>query len=103
MTRRTKKDITKKTVTYFIRLYFSDTLDNIFITQWKTVGAAWKPTTKAPSELQKVIDGDQLIINNFRRCRSGKFFCGTVTVTSNLTRMGIWFRRQRKADGNKPT
>lgn len=88
-----------KTIKYEIRAYLSGTLDDLFITQYKAKGVRWRPIGEAPRSLREAIAGGKYQIDNFRRCRKGKFFCGTVTVTSNLTPMGIYLRNKRRANG----
>lgn len=87
-------DIELKSVSYEVQLFYSPTQDDLFISRWKTPGSSWKTMSRAPKELKQFANGN-MVINRFRKCRSGKFFCGTVTVTSKITRMGIWKRRNK--------
>jgi hypothetical protein len=84
-----------KQIEYGIRMLVN--YDEILVIWWKTQGARWRRFAEAPKELRDLADRGELTVDRFRKCSTGKFFCGTVTVTRTITRMGHYLRR-RKTD-----
>jgi hypothetical protein len=82
-----------KTITYEVKALV---VEEILLVRYRTRGSRWRPFGSAPRELRELADSGKIVINKFRRCRSGKFFCGEVTVSSTVTRMGYYLRRRRK-------
>lgn len=88
-----------KTIQYEVKVLPDH--DHLYVVKWKTRGNPWHPWGKAPTALRDAVLSEKFAINGFRRCRSGKFFCGTITVSSKLTRMGAYLRRRRRGENEK--
>jgi hypothetical protein len=90
---------TKKTK-YFVRIPTGTY--SLYPVAWKTRGTKWRGFGGAGTPRTLVhyfLNHTKVALDGLRPCRGqeDQFFCGEVTITRPITRMGVYLRKRRMA------